>query len=79
MSIRDPILVYVSDLPMGFCTGRGEMGFLRVVGILSFGHVMQGEGDLVSWAFFRAPLMLQVVVTVLTHTHRRGDFQPLDL
>lgn len=51
----------------------------EVVGILSFGHVMRGEGDLVSWAFFRAPLMLQVVVTVLTHTHRRGDFQPLDL
>lgn len=52
---------------------------LRVVGLLGFGHVMRGEGELVSRAFFRASLMLQVVVTVLTHTHRRGDFQPLDL
>lgn len=38
-----------------------------------------GEGDLVSGVFFRAALMLQVVVTVLTHSHRRGDFQTLDL
>lgn len=77
MSISDPILVYVSDLPMGFCTGSGVVVFLRVV--VCCGHVTRGEGDLVSRAFFRAPLMLQVVVTVLTHTHRRGDFQPLDL
>lgn len=79
MSISDPNLVYFSALPMRFCTGSSDIYILRVVGLLGFGHVMRGEGELVSRAFFRASLMLQVVVTVLTHTHRRGDFQPLDL
>lgn len=67
MSISDPILVYVSALQ-----GRSETGvFLRGMSC--------GAGDLVSRALFRGPLMLQVVVTVLTHSHGRGDLQPLDL
>lgn len=44
-----------------------------------FRGVSCGAGGLVSRALFGASLMLQVVVTVLTHSHRRGDLQPLDL
>lgn len=57
---------------MGVFIFRGKLGFRRT-------GVKCGGVDLVSRALFRAPLMLQVVVTVLTHSHRRGDLQPLDL
>lgn len=44
MSISDPILVYVSDLPKGFCTGSGVVGFLgmwRGVRVISFSGFLQ--------------------------------------
>lgn len=61
----------VTYLVFSFCLHRTHVSGRRGEAVL--------RGCLVSAALVHTALVLEVVVTVLTHSHRRRDLQPFDL